>query len=298
MAATPLPDDEFSTATASLFGLTVEEFFDPADAQPLPRVAITSAFAIRSRCTPFPREIPPFSARAWPDADALFDPGRSGEAEGAVRHPHPGVRRVAATHPLLPADLQHELVEDDYREVRASLAANPGLAAPVRSRLEEDRVAAVRSIVRFAEDAEARRDRCVECAEPIKSFEFCSCSVACSIEQYERRVASGFWCDAIAVDYRHRTGLRADWPVEFRWHVAAKVKSCSGIPGMGPVKRQVLASFVRGLPASAIVEFAAQVRDAGMDQARALDLLATTAMTRTGTAAIAAAAGMQDGAWR
>jgi hypothetical protein len=120
----------------------------------------------------------------------------------------------------------------------------------------------------------------------IKTTEFRTCSVKCSLAQHKRRIKSGFWVDAIHADFRYSNGLRYDWPWSFQWPVAAGYKGGSGIPGMGPVKRDILISFVRNLPAKDIVAFASRVRAAELGQRAALATLARIGYSFAGAEAI------------
>lgn len=300
MSSRPAPHDQYARTVASLFGVTAEEFHAPAgvvdDVEPTAGSITGLLWQMRSRPTPAPASPPPFDTWQWPDLHHVIEHGAPDEIEAVVRHPHPGVRCVAARHPMLWSDLQGELAGDVYREVRASLLANRALAPGVLERLHADPVDTIRELAdrRAAVDAESAlferemddMERCVECGARIKNWRFFTCSVLCSITQHHRRVASGLWVDMIAVDRRHRTGLRSDWPAPFRWRVADALKSGSAIPGIGPRTRVVLAPFVRGVRSAEIVDFCTRVREAGLDQLLALAQLAATGLSVPGSEAI------------
>lgn len=236
----------------------------------------------------------------WQGWEDTIETGTIAEIDALIAHPHPGIRQLVATHPVVWRDVRKQTVNDEWPEVRASALRNPRLEPVFVDQLCADPVRGVAALASVRRDhgsgAEAL-DGCVECGRPIRNGDFRTCSIQCSIDQRERRVASGFWVDAIAADFRYSTGLRSDWPAHFIWPVAATPAS-GGIPGTGPHQRETLVSFVRGVSAAEIVEFAAAVRQAGLDQREVLNMLAVAGHERPGNDVLADAANVLDVAWK
>lgn len=218
----------------------------------------------------------PFDPLWWQGAEDTIEIGTIDEIEALFTHPHPGIRQIVATHPMVWRDVREQMANDEWPEVRAAVLRNPRLEPDLVEQLCNDNVVGVAALAaqrRRGDTDPSEIDGCVECGRTIRNEEFRTCSIRCSIDQRERRIDSGFWVDAIAADFRHTTGLRSDWPDSFIWPVAASPAS-GGLPGTGPRHRDTLVSFIRGVSAAEIVDFAATVRRAGLNQRQVLDGLA------------------------
>jgi hypothetical protein len=242
----------------------------------------------------------PLDPAWWDGLEEAIESGTIAEIDALVAHPDPGIRGIVASHPLIWRDVRELMVHDDWPEVRAAVLRNPRLEPEFIKRLCTDEVRGVASLARSRRDAGIDPDGidgCVECGRPIRNSTFRTCSIRCSIDQRARRIRSGFWVDAVAADYRHTTGLRSDWPREFIWPLAASPAS-GGVPGTGPRHRDTLVSFVQGVPANVIEDFASGVRQAGLDQYEVLSGLAVAGHERAGLDVLVEAATELDVPWK
>jgi hypothetical protein len=241
-------DDDLAARVARTLGLPVDGVHRPR-AEP--------AWAIRSR-----RPTPYASAHiAWntdvlsPELHRLLYVSDPADVAWWAAQPHPAGRLAVAEYERAAPKLLSELSRDEWREVRAAAVMHVRCPKDALRRAVDDGCQAVVEIAheRLHGSTGSTSARCVECAKAMSSWwAHRTCSVACSIDQFRRRVRSGRWVDAIDADRRHRYGFRDHWPVPFAWDVAARPGS-GGIPGAGPAKRRVLLSFVRDVSAAALV---------------------------------------------
>lgn len=226
----------------------------------------------------------PLDSRWWSGWEETIAVGTIAEIDSLTTHPHPGVRRLVATHPQIWGDIREQMVNDEWPEVRAAVLRNPRLEPEFVDTLCGDEVDGVAVLAARRRDGAVdpvTLEGCVECGRRIRNKAFHTCSILCSVVQRDRRIASGFWVDAVDADRRYVNGLRVNWPDNFHWPVADTLAK-GGVPGTGPRYRDTLVSFVRGVDAATIVDFTAVVRDAGLNQLHVLDGLTAAGCESSG----------------
>jgi len=298
---------------ADLFGMTEDEFRStddgPAAPDPEDREAVTilaalafveemrrrpvGAWAIMSRA-PIRNAPPhPFDRYQWGQVTEQLDSGDSRVIRSLVRHPHPGVRVLAAGHPGIGDSFLAELTHDIWSEVRLAAVANPIITTELLDDLAGDTSTGVVEAVRIRRqsrpgepDLLRRLDLCAVCGGRIKNHDFRTCSMRCSVNQRIRRCRNGFWLDATTGNWERKGTLRRAWPEDFRWRIASKVRRRGGIPGVGPSYRMVLVPFVRGVTSRRLARFGLRALEQGVDPAGAYDRLIHATGEFDGSAAL------------
>ncbi|MDG2216927.1 MAG: hypothetical protein P8L46_02650 [Acidimicrobiales bacterium] len=69
----------------------------------------------------------PLDSRWWSGWEETIAVGTIAEIDSLTTHPHPGVRRLVATHPQIWGDIREQMVNDEWPEVRAAVLRNPRL---------------------------------------------------------------------------------------------------------------------------------------------------------------------------
>lgn len=266
--------EEMFDRVARAFGLdpAVARTLNDPDDRGTSRLSET-AFAICTRRLP-PSLSPWAPDRPVPEFERVVEVADLADTEAYARHPHPAVRSAVARHSPH-VEVVEALVGDEWREVRVMALLNPSLPqAAVRSHVDREPARALRGLAARVQSGKLDGSGvpCVECGGRVKRLDYFTCSVACSIDQFERRRRSGRWVDAVEADFRRRLGLRDAWPADFAWDVAHSEGS-GGLPGAGPRKRRVLVSFVRAVSAGELVKLMRTLVQSGTDASHAVAVL-------------------------
>jgi hypothetical protein len=260
-------DAELKRRVEAALGITPDELMDPwagpgPDFLGLWAWAIVSRKPARTRLQRTLLEPGDF----FPDIHNRIAKSDLPERRLLARHAHPVVR-LALVQRRVEAEIVVSLVDDEWEEIRDAALTNRGCP---RSVLAERCSAEPNQWLRqLAErllrgEPVKRRRPCVMCGAPRRDDSYSTCSVRCSIDQYQQRIASGLYVRDVDADPRHRLGIRRAWPGAFIREVPAASGS-GGLPGAGPRKATVLLSFIRGIPVLDLVDLLGRlILEAGM----------------------------------